>query len=163
MIVTIVRHGKAGDASRDEDRQLTDSGTDDVSFGSHKLRVLCGDKSLPLPGQVFHSSWRRTSQTADIFAAAFSASIAPLDALLPGGRVAEVDRALAAMPTGVVHAVLVGHQPMVSILVDHYLDDASGVPPLSPGGMVSLQLPVAARGCGELLFWALPPEYRGYV
>ncbi len=163
MIVTIVRHGKAGDASRDQDRQLTDTGTDDVSFGSHQLRVLCGDKSLPLPGQIFHSSWRRTSQTAEILAAAFTASIAPMDALLPGATVAEMDRALAAMLTGVDHAVLVGHQPMVSILVDYYLDDASQVPPLSPGGMVALQLDIAARSCGELLFWALPPEYRGYV
>jgi len=163
MIVTIVRHGKAGDAPRDEDRELTYSGTDDVSFGSHQLRELCADKSLPPPDHIFHSDWRRTTQTAEIVEAAFSASIDSMDALLPGSRVSDVDRALALLPDNVSHCVLVGHQPMVSVLVDHYIADPGRVPPLSPGGLVSIRLETPAKGCGELLFWALPPEYRGYV
>jgi len=161
MIVTIVRHGQAGNAARDEARLLTDKGTDDVSFGSHRLRELCGQRSLPLPSQIFHSSWRRTTQTAEIIEAAFSASIDAWDSLLPSGTVADVDRALTRMPEGSSHCVLVGHQPMVSMLVDHYLADPGRVPSLSPGGFVSLELDTAALGCGTLLFWALAPEYRG--
>ena len=163
MIVTIVRHGEAGDAPRDEDRELTYSGTDDVSFGSHQLRELCTERSLPFPDQIFHSNWRRTTQTAEILEAAFAASIEDFDALLPGSTVAEVDQALVLLPDGISHCVLVGHQPMVSVLIDHYTGDPGRVPPLSPGGLVSLRLDTPAKGCGELLFWALPPEYRGYV
>ena len=161
MIVTIVRHGKAGKAAFDEARALTDKGTDDVSFGSHRLRELCVQRSLPLPNQIFHSSLRRTTQTAEIIEAAFTASIDAWDSLLPSGTLADVDRALTLMPEGSSHCVLVGHQPMVSMLVDHYLSESGRVPSLSPGGLVSLELDAVVAGCGTLLFWALPPEYRG--
>jgi len=163
MIITIVRHGEAADALIDEDRELTDSGLDDISFGSHQLIGLCRDKSLTLPSHVAHSSWRRTTQSAVILEAAFQASIAPMPALLPGSSLGDVDAALTALPSELEHCVLVGHQPMVSALVDYYLGDPGRVPPLSPGGYVSISLETPARGCGTLLFWALPPQYRAYV
>ena len=163
MIITIVRHGKAGSAATDKDRELTDKGTDDVSFGSHQLHDLCLDKSLPMPERILHSDWRRTTQTAEILAAAFTAPVDALDALLPGYTIADVDTALTPLPLGISHCVLVGHQPMVSELVDHYLGDKGRVPALSPGGLVSIRLEFAARGTAELLFWAMPPEYKGCV
>ena len=163
MIITIVRHGEAGSASTDEERELTDTGTDDVSFGSHRLRDLCLDKSLPMPDRILHSNWRRTTQTAEMYASAYTAPIEAIDALLPGCSVTDVDKALTSLPTGTTHCVLVGHQPMVSELVDHYLNDRGRVPVLPPGGLVSIQIDFFAQGCGELLFWAMPPEYRGYV
>jgi phosphohistidine phosphatase len=163
MIITLVRHGKAGSAATDKDRELTDNGTDDVSFGSHQLHFLCLDKSLPMPDLILHSAWRRTTQTAEILAAAFTVSASTLDALLPGYTIPDVDNALTALPPGTSHCVLVGHQPIVSELVDHYLNDNGRVPALSPGGLASIRVDAAAKGCGELLFWAMPPEYRGYV
>ncbi len=163
MIITIVRHGEAGDALRDKDRELTNAGIDDISFGSHQLRDLCGDKSLVLPGHIFYSNWRRTTQTAEVLAAAFTASLAPMEALLPGRALTDVDNALSPLTEDISHCILVGHQPMVSMLVEHYIDDSGRVPSLSPGGLVSIWLDTPAEGCGELLFWALPPEYRGYV
>jgi len=163
MIITIVRHGKAGSAASDADRELTDRGTDDISFGSHCLRELCADKSLAMPDQILHSAWRRTTQTAEILAAAFTSPVEAFAPLLPGNSIADIDHALTPMPQGSSHTILVGHQPMVSELVDHYLGDPGRVPALSPGGLVSIELDVASRGCGELLFWALPPEYRGYL
>lgn len=163
MIITIVRHGKAGSAAKDKDRELTDNGTDDVSFGGHQLHELCLEKSLPMPDLILHSAWRRTTQTAEILAAAFTVSVDAFDALLPGHTTADVDKALNALPPDTSHCVLVGHQPMVSELVDYYLNDNGRVPALSPGGLVSIRLDTVAKGCGELLFWAMPPEYRGYV
>ncbi len=163
MIITIVRHGEAGSAARDRDRELTDNGTDDVSFGSHQLHDLCVDKSLPMPDRILHSVWRRTTQTAEILAAAFSASVEAFDALLPGQTITDLDDALTPLSSGTAHCVLVGHQPMVSELVEHYLADNGRVPDFSPGGLVSIRLEFVAQGCGELLFWAMPPEYRGYV
>ncbi len=84
----------------------------------------------------------------------------------PGGGVGDVDKALTqlnARNNSIGHSVLVGHQPMVSELVDYYLGDHGKVPSLPPGGFVTMSLHVHARGCGELLFWAFPPEYRGFV
>jgi len=166
MIITIVRHGQAGDAACDESRELTTTGTDDVSFGCHQLHDLCSDKSLLMPQHILHSSWRRTTQTAEILAAAFTIPVVAFDALLPGGGVGDVDKALTqlnARNNSIGHSVLVGHQPMVSELVDCYLGDHGKVPSLPPGGFVTMSLHVHARGCGELLFWAFPPEYRGFV
>lgn len=167
MIVTIWRHGEAASAATDRQRELTDGGRDDIAFGCHRFHDTCIERGLPHPDLILHSSWLRTSQTAEIIDSAFShAKMRTLDALIPGSRVAEVDRAvddILAMDQPPVHLVLVSHQPLVSRLVDHYLDTPGKVPPLSPGGFAVLELDVAGRGCAELLFWALPDAYEAHV
>ncbi len=40
MIITIWRHGEAGQASRDYERTLTDRGCDDVGFGENTIGML---------------------------------------------------------------------------------------------------------------------------
>ena len=167
MIVTIWRHGQAGSAATDRERELTGAGTDDVGFGCQQFHEVCHERGLPHPELILHSSWVRTTQTADIIAAAFShADIRPAAALIPGSGPAEVDslltEVLACSPCP-SHLVLVSHQPLVSRLADYYLGDPGKTPSLSPGALVSLQLDVAARDCGELLFWALPPSYEAHV
>lgn len=166
MIITIVRHGKAGKAITDKARELTGRGVDDISFGSHQLLEICAEKSLPPPDFIWHSNWLRTTQTAEILAAAYNAPIKPLAALLPGSGIRDVDAALdklSSQSDRIEHHVLVGHQPLVSTLVEHYLGDQGRVPFLPPGAMVCMQLDVAQKNCGELLFWAFAPEYRCYV
>ena len=167
MIITIWRHGEAGSAPSDEQRELTAAGTDDVGYGCHQFHDICHGRSLPHPDLILHSRWTRTTQTAEILATAFThAGMRPLEALIPGSDVRSVDKAL----TGLQHAsgapehiVLVSHQPLVSRLVDHYLGEAGRVPPLSPGALATLLLHVPGRGCGQLLFWALPPDYEAGV
>ena len=53
--------------------------------------------------------------------------------------------------------------PLVSQLVDYFLDTAGSVPSLSPGALVTFELSSPARACGELRFWAVPPEYQAGV
>mgnify|MGYP001825379912 FL=1 len=167
MIVTIWRHGEAGSAFTDRERELTGRGTDDVGFGCQQFQEVCNERGLPLPDLSLYSAWVRTTQTADIIASAFShAQRRATRSLIPGSTPADVDSMLeqhfATRPQP-VHVVLVSHQPLVSRLADHYLDDGGRVPSLSPGGLVSLALDVAATGCGQLLFWALPPGYEAHV
>ena len=163
MIVTIWRHGQAASGPIDRMRELTGDGEDDVGFGCHQFHDICHARGLAHPDLVLHSPWVRASQTADIIATAFThANMKPLPALQPGSTPRTVDAALAelqaaAEPAG--HVLLVSHQPLVSRLVDHYLGDPGQVPGLSPGALACLELEVAARGCGQLLFWAFPPEY----
>mgnify|MGYP001819884569 FL=1 len=167
MIVTIWRHGEAGSAPSDRQRALTDRGTDDVAFGCHRFHDICVERALPAPGRILHSSWARTTQTADILASAFTHALrAPCEALIPGSDVAHVDRDLSDVFTGEAppeHLVLVSHQPLVTHLVDHLLGERGRVPSLSPGGLVALRLDAPAAGCAELLFWALPPSYEAHV
>lgn len=164
MIVTIWRHGEAGNAIADRVRELTGNGADDVAFGCHQLHDACAVRDIPNPGLILHSGWVRTTQTAEIIASAFThADRHRLTALQPGGTVSMADAALATLIDArevTEHVVLVSHQPLVSYLVDHYLQDHGRVPSLSPGGLVTLELAVPARACGQLLFWALPPEYE---
>jgi phosphohistidine phosphatase len=167
MIVTIWRHGEAGIAASDQQRELTGTGIDDVGFGCQQFHEVCMQRGLPHPERVLHSDWVRTTQTADIIASAFShATMAPLSALTPGHTPAQIDAVLElllASDSVPQHLVLVSHQPLVSRLVDHYLGDSGRVPNLSPGALVTLQLEVAAHNCGQLLFWALPPGYEAHV
>ena len=169
MIVTIWRHGEAGMAVPDQLRELTGEGEDDVGFGCLQFHTACESRGISHPQLVLHSPWVRTTQTADILGAAFThAGRRPLKALQPGSDVAAVDAALvevesAAADPSTQHVALVSHQPLVSWLVDHYLGEPGTVPPLSPGGLVTLELDVPAKGCGQLLFWALPPEYEAGI
>ena len=164
MIVTIWRHGEAGRAVSDRLRELTVTGAHDVDFACHQFHNICIARNIPHPELVLHSAWVRTTQTADIIAAAFThASLRPTKALQPGGSIEAVDAALAEITVSdpnVQHVMLVSHQPLVSYLVDYYLGCIGRVPPLSPGGLVTLDLPLPAVDCGQLLFWALPPEYK---
>ena len=164
MIVTIWRHGQAGRAPSDRLRELTSTGTDDVGFGCHQFHDTCHARELPSPELVLHSPWVRTTQTADIVASAFThAGMRALEALQPGSSVGVVEVALVdlmeAQPD-LLHTVLVSHQPLVSCLVDHLLGEVGQVPGLPPGGLVTMALEVPGRACGQLLFWALPPEYE---
>lgn len=167
MIVTIWRHGEAGSAASDKQRELTVTGIDDVGFGCQQFHQICQQRGLSQPDAVLHSDWQRTTQTADIIASAFShATMASHAALIPGNEPAQVDVLLEELllrEQPPHHVVLVSHQPLVSILADHYLGDFGRVPGLSPGALVCLQLDTAAPGCGQLLFWALPPGYEGHV
>lgn len=163
MILTIWRHGQAGMASTDRERQLTGRGVDDVGFGAGRFRLSCRAHGIADPDLILHSLWVRTTQTADIIGNHFPlASREASTALVPGrtaaGVDAELERWMPAEPDA--HLLLVSHQPLVSTLVDHYLGEPGRVAPLVPGGLATLRLEVPAFGCGELLFSAQPPEYE---
>lgn len=161
MILTIWRHGEAGRAATDRQRELTDKGFDDVGFGCHQFHAALAGRGLPAPDLVLFSRWVRTAQTAGIIASAFShAPARELPQLRPGASVAAVEFALAAMRDPPVHAVLVSHQPLVSQLVDYLLGETGLVPSLPPGAFATLDMAVAARACASVCFWAAPPEYE---
>ncbi len=164
MILTIWRHGEAGRAPTDRDRELTDSGRDDVGFACQQFHSACSDRGIPHPDSILHSPFMRSNQTAEIIAAAFThATQTWMDALHPGSDVAAVDSALIDIAEGEAvheHVLLVSHQPLISYLLDHYLGDPGAVPALSPGGLATLSLETPAKDCGRILFWAQPPEFE---
>ena len=164
MILTIWRHGEAGSAATDRKRELTAGGRDDIGFGCHRFFEHCSSRALPHPDLILFSEWRRTTETADIIAGAFShATLQSNSALIPGSSVAAVEamlQSLFAAANCPGHVVLVSHQPLVSILVDHFLGDPGLVESLSPGGLACLQLDVVGAACASLEFSAQPPQYE---
>jgi phosphohistidine phosphatase SixA len=164
MILTIWRHGAAEEGVNDRLRELSGAGRDDVGFGSHRFHDACKVRNIPHPHKILHSPLVRTTQTAEIVAAAFThASITAVSALQPGSSVAAVDAAVAGFienDSPKQHTLLVSHQPLVAHLVEHYLGGGGIVPFLPPGGLVTLSLEHLAAGSGRLLFWAQPPDYE---
>jgi phosphohistidine phosphatase len=163
MILTIWRHGAAEDGVNDRLRELTMTGRDDVGFGCSQFHQACKLRSIHPFTTVLHSPWVRTTQTAEIITIAFNPPIVGVEnALRPDGGLAAVDAVIVECDSGSSdqHVALVSHQPLVSYLVDHYLGESGSVPPLPPGGWVTLSLDVPAPACGKLLFWAFPPEYE---
>ncbi len=164
MILTIWRHGAAEEGANDPLRKLTGAGRDDVGFGSHRFHEACIASNVPHPQTILHSPLVRTSQTAEIIAAAFThASVTAVQALHSGSRVAAVHEAVSSfIDFGYQqqHMLLVSHQPLVSHLVEHYLAGGVSVPFLAPGGLVTLSMERLAPACGRLLFWSFPPEYE---
>lgn len=164
MLITIWRHGEAGPAKRDHLRTLTRRGQVDIGIGAERLRNICQERQRPLPDQLLYSPWQRTAQTAELIAESFElASSSPSEALLSDATVHEAETALQQAwesQQRAAHLVLVSHQPLVSLLADALLGCVAEVPPLPPGGLVSLQLSAPALYCGELLWWAFPPHYE---
>lgn len=164
MIVTIWRHGEAGRAPTDRQRQLTDRGRDDAGLGARTFHAALEVRDIAPPERILFSPWTRTEQTAEIIASVFPLATSKEHAALqPGSSVSAVEHCLDSlldMPEAPPHVVLVSHQPLVSQLVEFYLGSGCNVPPLSPGALVTFALDVPARDCGELVFWAAPPGYE---
>jgi phosphohistidine phosphatase SixA len=162
MILTIWRHGDAEKGAIDRQRQLTESGCDDIGFGCRQFHEACSARGIPHPGLILYSPWVRALQTAEIIAGAFTHATSRAEAALqPGGDASSVNTALGnVIDPRVQHILLVSHQPLISYLAEFYLDGNGHVPPLSPGGLLTLEFEVLAQQCGALRFWALPPEYE---
>lgn len=163
MFITIWRHGEAGSAATDRLRELTPRGREELALGSHRFLALCESKSLAVPDVILHSPWVRTTQTADLLAAALLTVRSSIsEALQPGKTPADVDLALEqrCAEHNSEHVLLVSHQPLVSTLVDYYLDAPGRVAPVLPGGLATLELSAFGRGCGLLKFALQPPGYE---
>lgn len=163
MILTLWRHGDAESGVTDRLRQISDSGSIDVSAGCRQLRSICSAKRLLQPQRILYSPWVRTAQTAEIIAANFSqCSLAAADALRPDSNVASVEAVIRSNDSA-EHSVLVLHQPLISALVDYYLGEFRSAPFIAPGGLFTMSLGELGPGCGEKLFFACPPTYQESV
>ncbi len=164
MILTIWRHGQAGQAADDRVRELTPTGRQDVATGAKALAEICDRKSLPQPDAIWYSRWQRTAQTTEIIAATLgNVASHSEDALIPGASPEEVEQALdtiwdsASVPR---HLILVSHQPLVSELADFFTGERGAIPHHPPGGLVTLSLDSPSAVGGGLLFWAFPPLFE---
>lgn len=160
MILTIFRHGEAGPASSDRQRELTTRGRGQLHIAARVFLRQCERRELPLPELIRYSAWLRTTQTAQLLAAAIpTADLEPEEVLQPGFGAARVAEALAE-GNGPAHLLLVSHQPLVSSLADYLLGDPGRVAPLLPGAFVTLSLAFIGAAGAELVCSAQPPGYE---
>jgi phosphohistidine phosphatase len=109
MDLYLLRHAEAGQAPRDEDRELTDHGKEQADSAAAGIMWLDLELSA-----VLSSPLRRAVQTAEPVARALDLKVKTADALAPGRGPAEVLAMLAAYGDRVL---LVGHEPQMSSIV----------------------------------------------
>ena len=157
MLVTVWRHGEAGKAPRDEDRELTSRGTRSVCEALVGFRDWVIEAGLAPVSMIRHSPLVRTTQTAELLAKGLLVNLtvctclAPdVDIQAPEGFLPEVFGGDKKADQSPEHLILLTHQPFVSQVIWHWLDD-DRLDPILPGGWATLKLLTATRGGGELL------------
>lgn len=111
MDLYLLRHGEAGQAPRDEDRELTER-------GHEQARAVAAGLARLNPGldAILASPLPRAVQTAQPVARALGLEVQTADALAPGHG---PDQPLALLPGRGERVLLVGHEPQMSGIALH--------------------------------------------
>lgn len=147
-----MRHGRAGDAPVDADRELTPAGRTDVTGVAKRLKAA-GVAGWP----VFASPLTRTRQTAALVAAAIGSDVSVEPVLASGASLDELLAFIGAR--GRPHdLVLVGHMPDLGVLAGFLAWKARGrAMDLSPGTAVHLTVVKLGPRPDATLDWAFSP------
>ena len=150
MLVTLWRHGEAGQAASDAARELTVRGGEHVGMTVKAYKDWCQNTKVKLPSYCAHSPLTRTCQTASILDAHLCfETLVSHDQLAPGQRSYSQGRFL---QDDVAHQLIVGHQPYLSELINVWCDTAQ-YHGLSTSGVGIIRLLMPSRGGGELLYY----------
>ena len=158
--ITILRHGEAEPFSdSDANRKLTDNGLQGSRSAANALAdFLSADQHLDV---IFHSPFKRTTQTAFALLHSLSSSINRLevpclssDFLLENAAPKLLTDWLDNLDMN--NIVLVSHQPLVSKLVAWLVDGVSADSQdynehcFYPASMMVIEADFIARGCGSI-------------
>ena len=150
MLVTLWRHGEAGQAASDAARELTVRGGEHVGMTVKAYKDWCQNTKVELPSYCAHSPLTRTCQTASILDAHLCfETLVSHDQLAPGQRSYSHGRFL---QDDVAHQLIVGHQPYLSELINVWCDTAQ-YHGLSTSGVAIIRLLMPSRGGGALLYY----------
>jgi phosphohistidine phosphatase len=154
----LVRHAIAAERGPnypdDRERPLTSEGV------ARFKRVVEGLKDLDVRLElVLTSPLVRASHTAELLVAGVGGKprLETLEALSPGGRVAQVIEALAKYSKRAKHIALVGHEPDMGELAARLLR-ARGTIQFKKGAICCLELDGAMPAGPGSLKWHLPPR-----
>lgn len=150
-----MRHGRAGDATIDAERELTPEGRTDVAAIGRRLKAA-GIVGWP----VFASPLVRTRQTAELIAGATGGRVAIEKTLASGASLDELLGFLGARGRG-PELVVVGHMPDLGVLAGYLAWKARGrAMDLAPGTAVHLTVMKLAPSPEATLDWAFAPGDR---
>ncbi|HKP59200.1 MAG TPA: phosphohistidine phosphatase SixA [Polyangiales bacterium] len=160
-LIYLVRHGIAEDRSatgRDEDRELTQVGMDNLQRGAAGLAWL-----EVKPDAIWSSPLRRARQTAEILRNAIAPGLELV--IEPGLRSeADVEVALERLQANATARalMLVGHEPNISALASALLtgDVSAARMPFKPGSVLALEQTLPPSGRGTLRWFMTPEQLR---
>jgi phosphohistidine phosphatase len=146
LVLDIMRHGEALPPGRGGDRQrsLSPAGFEGLQNLGAKLAAEGWN-----PGRILASPLRRALETAVALNSTLPVPlrVEPLECLQPDSEPLEVLEALLDLGIRKGHVLIVGHQPLVGLLVLHLTGDTPGMP---PGTLVRVECPTGLeRGKGR--------------
>ena len=154
LVLDLLRHGQALPAGPAGDRQRPLA-----PAGARGLAALAASllREDWCPDRVFSSPCLRARQSAGIVAGTASPAVPveTLRALESEHEPSEVIEALARQGVSAGHVLLVGHQPLLGLLVRHLAGVEQG---LSPGTLVRVHCPGGLRAGNGRVTLNLPPE-----
>ena len=158
MLLTIWRHGEAGPAPRDAERELSERGRSEVAAAAEAFTRWLTQSGHPKVERLRHSPLTRTSQTAAILHGVLRPMSCVADQLLaPGADLAnKMWQAIDA-----THVLLVSHEPFVSRAIAVWSDDET-LPPLAPSGYATLEVLSLIRGGATVLRHRSSPQGGWY-
>ena len=158
MLLTIWRHGEAGPAPRDAERELSERGRSEVAAAAEAFTRWLTQSGHPKVERLRHSPLTRTSQTATILHGVLRPMSCVADQLLaPGADLANTMwQAIDA-----THVLLVSHEPFVSRAIAVWSDDET-LPPLAPSGYATLEVLSLTRGGATVLRHRSSPQGGRY-
>jgi phosphohistidine phosphatase SixA len=158
VLLTIWRHGEAGPAPRDAERELSERGRSEVAAAAEAFARWLTQSGHPKVEQLRHSPLTRTSQTAAILHGVLRPMSCVADQFLaPGADLAnKMWQAIDA-----THVLLVSHEPFVSRAIAVWSDDET-LPPLAPSGYATLEVLSLTRGGATVLRHRSSPQGGWY-
>jgi len=154
----ILRHGEAEMmASRDEQRQLTERGRDDVA-------AVLAARAEDLQGvqRILVSPYVRAQETAEIvadFLPHLNLHTTPF--LVPESNPIEFIRWLNSQcygDLGLEEILLISHQPLVGTLVNGLSGSDQGLHAMGTANLAALEMDILAYGLADLLWLSRPNE-----
>jgi len=155
LTLDLLRHGLSLPAGPGGDRlrELSEQGVGDLEALAERLAA-----ERWAPARILSSPYRRALQTAFLVAkgASVAAAVEPLPALEPEREAQDVLEALAGLDVREGHVLLVGHQPLLGLLVGHLTGTERG---LAAGTLVRVECADGARrGAGRVARVIAPGE-----
>jgi phosphohistidine phosphatase len=158
MKVFILRHGEAGTAATDRERELTPKGIEQALQAGLLLEHE-GAQTL------LYSPKARTRQTAEQVAS-LCAQLPCQESLslLPPATVDDITAVLEELEeAGTTAVILVSHIPLVAQLAGWLMNgdtSAYTLPGYPPASIVALEMEQVGPGAGNLLWYALSPDFE---
>ena len=154
ITLDLLRHGLAlpAGAAGDRQRVLSPAGINGIeALAAHLAREAWR------PDRIFSSPYARAQQSAGIVAGAAAPPVAVeiLADLAPGRESSEVLDALASFGISTGHVLVVGHQPLLGLLVRRLTGFEKG---FSPGTLVRVHCPRGLRQGSGRITLTLAPE-----
>jgi phosphohistidine phosphatase len=150
MDVHLIRHAHAEDTVPDEARRLSPRGRRQARALARRLRAT-GEFA---PAEIWHSTLRRTQETAErVAAAAPAAALREVPGLAPEDDPGAVARRLARTREPVA---IVGHEPLLSALASRLVTGAAT--PVVFHVRKASALALTRVGRRWVVSWFLPPE-----